>query len=82
MLLCAGMEQRIEDLLEIVRPRLALHGGNVTFVDFQPENGIVRLRMEGACKGCPLSQMTLKAGIEALLCGEIAEITEVQAVEI
>jgi Fe-S cluster biogenesis protein NfuA len=75
------MEQRIEQLLELIRPRLALHGGNVSFVDFQPDNGVVRLRMEGACKGCPLSQLTLKAGIEALLRSEIAEITDVQAVE-
>ena len=76
------MEQRIEALLELVRPRLALHGGNVTFVDFSPESGLVRVKMEGACQGCPLSQLTLKAGIEALLKGEIPEIQEVHAVEI
>ncbi len=81
MLSYAGMEQRIEQLLELIRPRLALHGGNVSFVDFQPDSGVVRLRMEGACHGCPLSQLTLKAGIEALLRSEIAEITDVQAVE-
>lgn len=76
------MEQRIEELLELVRPRLALHGGNVSFVDFTPATGLVRLKMEGACQGCPLSQLTLKVGIEALLKGEIPEIQEVQAVEV
>jgi Fe-S cluster biogenesis protein NfuA len=76
------MKERIEELLQLVRPRLALHGGNVSFVDYTEETGLVRLKMEGACQGCPLSQLTLKVGIEALLKGEIPEIQEVQAVEV
>lgn len=75
------METRIEELLEMVRPRLAMHGGNVSFVDFSPETGLLRLRLEGACRGCPLSQLTLKVGIEALLKSELPEIQEVQAVD-
>jgi Fe-S cluster biogenesis protein NfuA len=74
------MEQRIESLLEMIRPRLALHGGNVEFVDFKEDTGLVRVKMLGACDGCPLSALTLKAGIEALLVSEIPEITEVEAV--
>lgn len=76
------MKERIEELLEMVRPRLALHGGNVSFVDYTPETGLVRLKMEGACQGCPLSQLTLKVGIEALLKSELPEVREVQAVEV
>lgn len=75
------MNERIEELLEMVRPRLAIHGGNVEFVDFDEDSGVVRVRMQGACKGCPLSQLTLKAGIEALIVAELPEVKEVEAVE-
>ena len=75
------MKDRIEELLVLIRPRLALHGGNVHFVDFDQDSGLVRVRLDGACQGCPLSQLTLKAGIEALLTSEIAEVNEVIAVD-
>jgi Fe-S cluster biogenesis protein NfuA len=75
------MKDKIENVLELIRPRLALHGGNVEFVDFDNENGKVSVRMQGACRGCPLSQITLKAGIEALLMSELPEIKVVEAVE-
>lgn len=75
------MNERIEELLEMVRPRLAMHGGNVDFVDFNEESGVVQVRLQGACRGCPLSQLTLKAGIEALIVAELPEVKEVQAVE-
>lgn len=75
------MREKIEELLEMVRPRLALHGGNVEFVDLDEENGLVTVRLLGACNGCPLSQLTLKAGIEALICSEIPQINAVEAVQ-
>lgn len=75
------MNERIEELLEMVRPRLAIHGGNVDFVNFNEESGVVQVRLQGACRGCPLSQLTLKAGIEALIVAELPEVKEVQAVE-
>lgn len=75
------MQEKIEELLEMVRPRLALHGGNVEFVDLDEKEGLLRVRLLGACKGCPLSQLTLKAGIEALICSEIPQINTVEAVD-
>lgn len=75
------MKERIEELLEVVRPRLAMHGGNVEFVDFDQDSGVVKVRMQGACKGCPMALLTLKAGIEAFLQEHIPEVSEVIAVE-
>ena len=75
------MEQKIEQVLEEVRPMLALHRGNVDFVSFDENTGIAQLRMQGTCKGCPLSELTLKAGIESILRERIQEVKAVQAVE-
>lgn len=74
------MNERIQELLEVVRPALARHGGNVEFVDFDDKTGIVKVRFQGACKGCPLSSLTLKGGIESFLCEELPEVSEVIAV--
>lgn len=75
------MKEKIEQCLEMVRPRLAMHGGNVAFVSWSEETGIVKVEFTGGCKGCPLSQMTLKMGIEALMQEWIPEVKEVVAVE-
>jgi len=72
------MRQQIEKVLEEIRPMLALHRGNVEFVNF--ENGVVYVRMLGTCQGCPLSQLTLKAGIEDLLKSKVKGIDRVEAV--
>lgn len=73
------MEQQIEKILEEVRPMLALHRGNIEFVKF--EDGVVYVRMLGMCQGCPLSQLTLKAGIEDLMKLKIKEVDRIEAVE-
>jgi NFU1 iron-sulfur cluster scaffold homolog, mitochondrial len=74
------MESKIKKILEErVAPMVALHRGKIDFVSF--ENGTVNVRLEGTCKGCPLSQLTLKAGVEALLKDEIPEVQCVNAVE-
>ena len=75
------MKEQIEAVLEDIRPRLALHGGNVEYVDFNKASGTLSLRMQGACKGCPMAQLTLKAGIEAFVCDQISEVSEVIEVE-
>lgn len=75
------MKEKIEEVLEMIRPRLALHGGNVELVSFDEESGRVEVKMLGACHGCPLSQITLKSGIEALLMSEIPEIKSVEAID-
>ena len=63
---------------EDIRPAVAADGGEVTFMGF--EDGIVKLKMSGACGSCPSSVMTLKGGIERLLREEIPEVREVEQV--
>ncbi len=72
------MKQKVEKVLDKIRPSLMADGGNVELVDV--EDGKVKVRLTGACGGCPMSQMTLKMGIERLLKQEIPEIKEVIAV--
>jgi Fe-S cluster biogenesis protein NfuA len=72
------MRERVEKALDKVRPSLMADGGNVELVDV--EDGIVKVRLTGACGGCPMSQMTLKMGIERVLKQEIPEIKEVESV--
>ena len=72
------MREKVEKALEKVRPSLQADGGDVELVDV--EDGIVKVRLKGACAGCPMSQMTLKNGIEAILKKEIPEIKSVESV--
>jgi Fe-S cluster biogenesis protein NfuA len=72
------MKEKIEKALADIRPSLQSDGGDVELVDV--ENGIVKVRLTGACGGCPMSQMTLKQGIEAYIKKEIPEILSVEAV--
>ncbi len=72
------MKEKIEKALDDIRPSLQADGGDVELVDV--ENGIVKVRLTGACGGCPMSQMTLKQGIEAHIKKEIPEILSVEAV--
>jgi len=73
------MREKVEQALEKVRPSLQADGGNVELVDVT-DDGIVQVRLTGACRGCPMSQMTLKMGIEKVLKEAIPEIKEVQSV--
>lgn len=72
------MNEQIEKALESIRPMLAQHLGNVEFVKF--ENGVVFVRLLGTCHGCPLSQLTLKSGIEEMLKAKVPEVKMVEAV--
>ena len=69
-------ETKILALLDKIRPYLVSDGGNVEYVKF--EDGIVYLRLLGACDGCPLLDVTLKDGIEELMVSEIDEVKEVK----
>lgn len=75
------MEKRIEELLEQIRPQLALHGGNIEFVSFDDRVGTLFVKMSGACEGCPMVELTLKSGIESFLQEHLPEIKEVLAVD-
>ena len=74
------VEARIEEILESIRPALRADGGDVEFLRFNEDRGVVELRLLGACDGCPISMMTLKEGIEGRLKSGVPGITEVQAV--
>jgi Fe-S cluster biogenesis protein NfuA len=73
------MKERVKEVLEEVRPSLQADGGDVELVEVTDE-GIVKVELQGACAGCPMSQMTLKNGIEKKLKAEIDTVKEVQAV--
>ncbi len=72
------MKEKIEAALNKIRPSLQADGGNVELVDVT--DGVIKVRLTGACGGCPMSQMTLKMGIERLLKKEVPEVKEVLAV--
>ena len=72
------MRDKVEEVLNKIRPQLMMDGGNVELVDVN--DGTVKVRLTGACGGCPMATMTLKMGIEKILKQEIPEITEVVAI--
>ena len=69
------MKEKVEAALNKIRPALMADGGNVELVEVT--DGIVKVRLTGACGGCPMSQMTLKMGIERILKKEVPEVKEV-----
>jgi Fe-S cluster biogenesis protein NfuA len=72
---------RIKQIIEErIRPYLEADGGGIEFVDFVAESGEVRVRLRGACAGCPGAQMTLSMGVEAALKEELSEVKRVVAV--
>jgi len=70
------MREKVEAALKIIRPSLQADGGDVELVDVSPD-GVVKVKLKGACSGCPMSQMTLKMGIEQVLKKEVPGIKEV-----
>jgi Fe-S cluster biogenesis protein NfuA len=75
------LKEEVEKVLdEDIRPALIADGGNVTVVDVEEEKGEVYLKLEGACAGCPMSQVTLKNFVEQVLKEKIPEVKKVLAV--
>ncbi len=72
------MRDKVENALNKIRPHLTADGGDVELVDVK--DGIVSLRLKGACAGCPMSTMTMQSGIARVLKAEIPEIKDVVAV--
>ncbi len=72
------MQEKIEAALEEIRPFIAQHLGGIEFAKF--EEGVVYVKMLGTCTHCPLSQMTLKSGVEELLKDRVPEVERVEAV--
>jgi len=73
--------QKVEGALDSIRPYLEADGGNVLVEEITPDN-IVKLRLMGACGSCPMSIMTLKAGIEQAIMKSVPEIAGVEAVNL
>jgi Fe-S cluster biogenesis protein NfuA len=73
------MKERVEQALSKVRPALQADGGDVELIDIGAD-GVVKVRLKGACGGCPMSQLTLKMGIERILKKEVPEVTAVESV--
>lgn len=68
----------MEKALEKIRPNLRADGGDIELVDVV--DGVVKVRLTGACGGCPMSQMTLKMGVERILKQEVSEVKSVETV--
>ena len=75
-----ALRERIETTLETIRPALQIDGGDVEFVGFSPDDGVLQVRLVGACGACPISWTTVKHGIERRIRASIPEVNEVQAV--
>ena len=73
------LKERVENALEKVRPSLQADGGDVKLIDVG-DDGVVKVTLQGACAGCPMSQMTLKMGIEKVLKQNIPEVKSVESV--
>ena len=73
------MKEQVEKALEKIRPALQRDGGDVELVEVG-DDGIVKVKLTGACGGCPMSQITLKQGIERVLKQEVASVKEVISV--
>ena len=70
------MREKVEAVLNQLRPMLQADGGNIELIDVD-DNGVVKVRLQGACHSCPSAQVTLKQGVERLLREQVPEVKEV-----
>ena len=73
------MRERVQEVIDEIRPMLQADGGDVELVEVS-QDGVVKVRLIGACGGCPMSQMTLSRGIESRLKESVPEVTRVESV--
>jgi Fe-S cluster biogenesis protein NfuA len=71
------MKEKVEAALALIRPQLQADGGNVELVDVN--DGTVKVRLTGACSGCPMAAITLKEGVERVIREQVPEVVEVVA---
>lgn len=74
------IKDRVAEVIEKIKPALQADGGDIELVDVDKQ-GVVRVRLQGACAGCPGAQMTLKMGVERMLKEKIPQVTEVVSVQ-
>ena len=75
------IEQRVQDVVDHIRPLLQADGGDIELVSVDEETGVVSVRLQGACKGCPSAAMTLKMGVERHVREQVPQVKEVVAVD-
>jgi Fe-S cluster biogenesis protein NfuA len=73
------MKEKVQAAIDKIRPMLKADGGDVELIDVS-DAGVVQVRLQGACSGCPMSQMTLKNGIERIIKQEVPGVTAVESV--
>jgi Fe-S cluster biogenesis protein NfuA len=73
------MKEKVQKAIDLIRPSLQADGGDVELIDVSID-GIVKVKLTGACHGCPMSQMTLKMGIEKIIKTQVPDIKEVIAI--
>ena len=73
------MKEKVQDAIDRIRPNLQADGGDVSLVEVT-DDGVVKVKLLGACHGCPMSQMTLKMGIQKFLQKEVPGVKEVISV--
>ncbi len=74
------MRKEVEEQLNEIRPALQADGGDIELVDVDEDSGVVKVKLVGACAGCPMSQMTLQMGVERLLKNKVPGVTSVENV--
>lgn len=72
-------KERVQEALDLIRPALQADGGDVELVDVS-DDGVVKVALQGACRGCPMSQLTLANGVERVLKEQVPEVQRVEAV--
>jgi Fe-S cluster biogenesis protein NfuA len=76
-----AMREKVIEALDSIRGALRADGGDVELVDVIEDEGLVKVRLTGACSGCPMSQMTLQMGIERIVKQRVPEVKQVVAVQ-
>ncbi|MFA5021456.1 MAG: NifU family protein [Patescibacteria group bacterium] len=74
------MKDEVKKVLDEIRPNLQADGGDVELVEVDEKSGVVKVRLQGACQGCPMSQMTLKEGIGRALKNKVAGFKDIESV--
>ena len=77
----SDMKQRVQDIIDKIRPMLQADGGDIELVEVQEQTGVVTVRLQGACRGCPSAAMTLKMGVERHLKDRVPEVRELVNVQ-
>lgn len=74
------MKEKVEQALDMIRPALQNDGGDIELIGVDETTGVVTVKLVGACGGCPMSQMTLKSGVERVLKQVVPEVSAVESV--